>query len=162
MGVTYGPIALAVIRGPAGVIWIQRDRAPSVGRWALPGGRIEAGEDPIEAARRETLEEVGLAVQGGTRLALVEERFVDEANGFLYDIPVHVALFDDPGGPIMPLDGVADVARLSEAPRGALAPDRRMAALPVSGAPHGITARIRVEGDDLRILAWEEARGRLG
>lgn len=43
-----------------GVLLIHRHRfiTDSTG-WEIPAGRVEAGEDPMEAARRETLEETG-------------------------------------------------------------------------------------------------------
>src|SRR5579863_7371243 len=36
------------------------------GQWALPGGRRDAGETAEQAALRETAEEVGLDLDGGT------------------------------------------------------------------------------------------------
>lgn len=42
------------------VLLIQRARAPYLGLWTLPGGRLEPGETPEEAAVREVREEVGL------------------------------------------------------------------------------------------------------
>lgn len=35
------------------------------GTWGIPGGALDQGETPWEAARRETLEEVGYAVSSG-------------------------------------------------------------------------------------------------
>ena len=42
------------------VLLVRRNRAPSAGLWSLPGGKIEGGESPREAARRELKEETGL------------------------------------------------------------------------------------------------------
>ncbi len=55
----------------AAITLIQRDRQvlltrrawnPAKGRWTLPGGFVDCGEDPREAAIRECLEETGLEV----------------------------------------------------------------------------------------------------
>lgn len=44
------------------VLLIQRARAPWLGMWSLPGGRLEPGEDAETCATRELKEELGLAV----------------------------------------------------------------------------------------------------
>ena len=43
------------------------------GAWSIPKGEIDAGEDPEQAARREFLEETGVALEGAL-LALGEFR----------------------------------------------------------------------------------------
>ena len=43
------------------------------GQWALPGGRIDAGESPERAVRRELEEEVGLALGAGAVLGLLDD-----------------------------------------------------------------------------------------
>jgi 8-oxo-dGTP diphosphatase len=53
------------------ILVIRRRNPPAAGRWSLPGGRIEAGETPGEAAAREVLEETGLQVTVGAELAHV-------------------------------------------------------------------------------------------
>jgi 8-oxo-dGTP pyrophosphatase MutT (NUDIX family) len=42
------------------VLLIQRTRGPDAGYWNPPGGKIDRGEDPLDAARRELREEAGL------------------------------------------------------------------------------------------------------
>ena len=148
-------IALGVLRSPDGVVWIERGKPPSLGRWALPGGRIEPGEAPGDAARREVLEETELVVGEGTLLAVLEERFEDETGAHRYTVEVHAYLFDDPGGTPVAADGVTAVHRGPDAPFPALEPDLRLARLDAATAPHRLTARVRADGDDLVGLNWQ-------
>ena len=46
------------------LLLIQRHRAPSMGLWTLPGGRLEPGETPEQGAIRELREELALTVYG--------------------------------------------------------------------------------------------------
>jgi ADP-ribose pyrophosphatase YjhB (NUDIX family) len=45
------------------VVLLRRAQDPGRGLWGLPGGHIERGEDPFEAAARETREETNLDVK---------------------------------------------------------------------------------------------------
>lgn len=56
-------VAVAVmIRNEQRVLLVQRKYDPHKGYWTLPSGFVDAGEDPMEAARRECLEETGLLI----------------------------------------------------------------------------------------------------
>ncbi len=52
--------ARALIVDPDDRVLLVRFEFPAGTRWALPGGGIEPGESPVEAIRRELVEEVGL------------------------------------------------------------------------------------------------------
>jgi len=45
---------------PGGPFWEKKDE----GAWSIPKGLADEGEDPLAAAKREFLEETGLAIEG--------------------------------------------------------------------------------------------------
>ena len=58
------PIAIAVVEHDGRFLVGQRpDGVPLAGLWEFPGGKIEPGETPAQAAVRECLEETGLVVE---------------------------------------------------------------------------------------------------
>ena len=52
--------ASAIVVGPAGVLLLRHKR---LGIWVQPGGHVEPGEELSVAARREAIEETGLALE---------------------------------------------------------------------------------------------------
>jgi 8-oxo-dGTP diphosphatase len=57
---TVDVVVLAGTEVSRRVLLIQRGNPPFRGRWALPGGFVEEGEQVLEAAPRELAEETGL------------------------------------------------------------------------------------------------------
>jgi mutator protein MutT len=45
------------------VLLVKRGRAPLAGLWSLPGGKVEGGETPRQAACRELKEETGIEAE---------------------------------------------------------------------------------------------------
>lgn len=71
--------AVAIVISPtdAGPAYLLTKRAMHMrrgaGNYALPGGGIEPGEDPIDAARRETEEEVGVRLPRRAALGMLDD-----------------------------------------------------------------------------------------
>jgi mutator protein MutT len=77
-GRKHAAVALALIRGDAGAAcFVLTRRAAKLrnhaGQWALPGGRLDAGETPERAALREMHEEVGLALEESAVLGRLDD-----------------------------------------------------------------------------------------
>ncbi len=66
---------MAGVAGGASFVLCRRSAGLNshASQWALPGGRIDAGESPIEAALRETDEEVGLRLQEDAVLGVLDD-----------------------------------------------------------------------------------------
>jgi 8-oxo-dGTP diphosphatase len=60
---TADVIALTFHQGTLKILMIERAHAPFEGHWALPGGFVDEGESPHEAAARELLEETGVRLK---------------------------------------------------------------------------------------------------
>jgi ADP-ribose pyrophosphatase YjhB (NUDIX family) len=54
---------IALVTWQGQVLLIQRGVDPMKGKWALPGGYMDAGEMPADALKRELREEVGLEIE---------------------------------------------------------------------------------------------------
>ncbi|HSL72919.1 MAG TPA: CoA pyrophosphatase [Ilumatobacteraceae bacterium] len=66
---------MAGVAGGASFVLCRRSAGLSrhAAQWALPGGRLDPGESPIEAALRETDEEVGLRLDESAVLGLLDD-----------------------------------------------------------------------------------------
>jgi 8-oxo-dGTP pyrophosphatase MutT (NUDIX family) len=120
-------VLVPIIHGPnPGILLTKRTstRSSHAGQVAFPGGRLDPGETPLEAALREAEEEVGLPAN----LVEVTGRLPDYVTGTGFSISPIIGLLA-PG--FVPRPAAAEVEEVFELPLSVLldpsAPERRRA-----------------------------------
>lgn len=90
------------------ILLVRRARAPNQGLWALPGGKVEAGETISEAAIREVSEETGLRI---TPKAVfhIKEIIEDE-----FHYVLHCILAKNPAGHLLAGDDAAEAKWMNQ------------------------------------------------
>jgi ADP-ribose pyrophosphatase YjhB (NUDIX family) len=72
-------VGVAVFRDD-GLLLVRRVMEPGRGKWALPGGWVDAGQDPRAAAAREALEEAGVVIEVGA----IVDAVLTESDGAIF------------------------------------------------------------------------------
>ena len=70
-------VAMIAQRGDRFLLARRRDGGPRDGHWEFPGGKVEQGETPEEALKREIAEELGIEIITGSREATVDWDYPD-------------------------------------------------------------------------------------
>jgi 8-oxo-dGTP pyrophosphatase MutT (NUDIX family) len=162
------------IRGTAGgpAILLTR-RTPTLrahgGQWALPGGRIDVGEEPIDAARREVSEELGLTLAADAALGCIDDYATRSGyviTPFVFWGGAEPVLHPDPSE-VLSVHRIAfrELCR-ADSPRFVAIPesDRPVVQLPIGGdLIHAPTAavmlqfrRVAIEGVSERVADYEQ------
>ena len=73
-----------VIFDGASVLLAQRGQEPGKGTWSLPGGAVELGEQLIDALKREIREEIGIEIEVGGLIRVLDRIIQDEEKRIRY------------------------------------------------------------------------------
>jgi mutator protein MutT len=83
------PSVAAIIVEDGRILLIRRGKEPSMGKWSIPGGRMEWGETLIDAVKREVREETGLEIETES-VAGIYDLIIPDGN----EIKYHYVIID--------------------------------------------------------------------
>lgn len=86
-------VAALIVRQDRLLVCQRTAGQPMPLKWEFPGGKVESGEQPDEALRRELQEELGIDASVGEEVACLEHRYGDPPQ------PAKTGLAGDPGDP---------------------------------------------------------------
>jgi len=73
-----------VIFDGASVLLAKRGQEPAKGTWSLPGGAVELGEKVVDALKREIREEIGIEIEVGGLVRVLDRVLCDEEERIRY------------------------------------------------------------------------------
>lgn len=144
---------LVYARRAGRVALLRRRKAPNLGLWSPPGGKVERDESPLESALRELREETGLEARAPRLRAVVTERDVAAGEDWL----MFVFLVEADG--LLGGDGREGAAewvpleRISELPTPPA--DRHILAAVLDEAPGTAFLHVEMESGAIRSLRLE-------
>jgi 8-oxo-dGTP diphosphatase len=66
------------------VLLAKRGQEPAKGTWSLPGGAVELGEKAVDALKREIREEIGIEIEVGGLIRVLDRIIQDEEKRIRY------------------------------------------------------------------------------
>jgi len=100
----------AVIVQDGRLLIVKRGVEPGKGKWSIPGGAVDLGEDVRDAVVREAKEECGLDIKiiEDRPMDAVDSIFIDKEGRFKYHYVLFQFLVHPKGGTLKPSSDVLD------------------------------------------------------
>jgi 8-oxo-dGTP diphosphatase len=114
--------AALVVDETARLLLARRAVDPDAGLWDTPGGFLDEGEEPVDALRRELLEEAAVEVEIGDFFGMYLDRYGPEQDApYVLNLVWHASIV---GGELEAADDVSELAWFAP---DALPPDEELA-----------------------------------